>query len=88
MTTVFKESFLRDIHKIRDKSIKEKIKDIINFIVEAKTLDHISGLRKLKGYKHFYRIRIREYRIGLHIDNDTVTFVVADNRKDIYKRFP
>ncbi|MCF8308850.1 MAG: type II toxin-antitoxin system RelE/ParE family toxin [Bacteroidales bacterium] len=46
------------------------------------------NLKKLKGYKDYYRIRLSDYRIGIQIKDDTVFFVVFGHRKDIYKKFP
>jgi len=46
------------------------------------------NLKKLKGFKTAYRIRVGDYRIGLFISNDTVEFARVVHQKDIYKVFP
>jgi len=90
MKTDFKKSFLNDIKKIKDKALLEKIEQIILDVEKAQTIHNISRLKKLKGNKNgiYYRISVDIYRIGVTIENDTVTFVVFDLRKDIYKYFP
>jgi len=88
MKTVFKNTFLKSIQKIRSEQIKSEISRSIENVESSNTLKTINNLKKLKGYKNFYRIRIRTYRIGLKIEGNTVYFVDIDNRKDIYKRFP
>jgi len=88
MKTVFKNTFLKSIQKIRSEQIKSEISRFIENVESSNTLRAINNLKKLKGYKNFYRIRIGTYRIGLKIEGNTVYFVDIDNRKDIYKRFP
>jgi len=88
MKTVFKNTFLKSIQKIRSEQIKSEIIRSIENVESSNTLRAINNLKKLKGYKNFYRIRIGTYRIGLKIEGNIVYFVDIDNRKDIYKRFP
>lgn len=40
------------------------------------------------GYESFYRIRIGDYRIGIEIINEVITFITIFHRKDIYNKFP
>ena len=46
------------------------------------------NLRKLRGSDRYYRIRVGEYRVGLSVEGDTVTFVRFLHRKDVYRYFP
>jgi mRNA interferase RelE/StbE len=88
MKAIFKASFLKSIEKIKDTRLKSDIINVIENVEEAKDLRSIANLKKLKGYKNFYRIKIRSLRIGLKITYDVVYFVDLDWRKDIYKHFP
>ena len=90
MNTDFKPRFLRAIKKITDVLLLEVIEQVICSVEEAKTVKDIPELKKLKGYKEgiYYRIKLGDYRIGVTIENDLVTFVVFRHRKDIYKSFP
>lgn len=83
-----KQSFHKDIKKIKEKSIKESLATLIETVESASSMQEILNLKKLKGYKDYYRIRLSDYRIGIQIKNDTVIFVVFEHRKDIYRRFP
>lgn len=57
--------------------------------VKISTAVHnINGIKKLKGHKNCFRIRIGEYRIGLYLDGKIIEFVRFLNRKEIYKYFP
>ena len=90
MNTDFKTSFSNDLKKVKDKSLLSKVKQVILDVEEAKGKQDIPELRKLKGNKKgiYYRIKIENYRIGVTIENNLVTFVVFISRKDIYKFFP
>lgn len=46
--------------------------------------------QKLVGYKTFYKIRVGDYRIGVHIDtaNEMVEFQRVLHRREIYRDFP
>jgi len=90
MKTDFKVSFLRDIQKAKDKTVLEKVRQIILSVEQAETIHDIPNLKKLKGSKKriYYRIQVGYYRIGITIENNIVAFVILDARKDIYKYFP
>lgn len=90
MEVAFKNSFLKGIKKLRDKSLKDDIFDAINAAEQAESLDDIPNIKKLKGYTVYYRIRTGDYRIGLKWDDDEkiLYFVNFNHRKDIYKTFP
>ncbi len=89
MNVDFDTSFNRAIKKIKDKSVLSDIKDAIIDCEEASLKSKIKGLKKLVGYKTFYRIKIpKDYRIGVEIEGNTITFITVLHRKDIYKKFP
>ena len=90
MNTDFKKSFLNDLKKVKDKMLLNKIKQVIFSVEAAQTMYDIPELKKLKGSSKgvYYRIKIDNYRIGITIENNEVTFVVLKQRKDIYKLFP
>ena len=88
MNTAFKESFLRDVEGLRNKKLLKRIRDVIEAVEQAKSLNELPHLKKLKGEKNYYRLRIADHRIGLTLEGDTVVFVRCLARKDIYKYFP
>jgi len=81
-------SFIRDLKKVKDKNIKLKIKDIIDDIESSTKLQDIQNLKKMSGYNDYYRIRIKDYRIGLYFNEETLYLVRILHRKEIYKFFP
>jgi mRNA interferase RelE/StbE len=84
----FKKSFLKELNRLNDNQLKQKIVDCILQVEVAQNLAEIKNIKKLKGFESYFRIRINDYRIGIKIENDTVNFVVFEHRKDIYKTFP
>jgi mRNA interferase RelE/StbE len=90
MITHFSNSFGRDLKKIVNKTVKAEIKQIILSVESANSIIDIPKLKKLKSGKDgiFYRIRTGEYRIGITVINDLVTFHAVMQRKDFYKYFP
>lgn len=88
MKVAFRESFLRDVRAVKGKDAQRRIKEAIEHVEQVNKPTEISNLKKLKGHGTYYRIRIGDYRVGLKIEADIVTFVRVLNRKDIYKYFP
>ena len=88
MKTEFKASFLKAIKKIEDNQLKSEIVKTIQNVESAENLKQILNLKKLKGYKQYYRIRLGSYRIGIKFENNTIFFVDIDHRKNIYRIFP
>lgn len=88
MKAVFRKSFERDLKKIRDRSVLNRVKQVIEGVEAAGSLQEISGLRKMSGTSSFYRIRIGSYRIGIAVEGSEVEFVRCLNRREIYHYFP
>ena len=88
MIVEFKKPFLKELKKLKNKSLKNSIFDCIVQVESAKNIAQIKNLKKLSGYDSHYRIRIGDYRIGVKLENDILYFVVFEHRKDIYKSFP
>lgn len=89
MKFLVEKSFDRDIDKIKDKKLLQKLRDYISLIENADNLGKIPHVKKIEGYSSFYRIKIGDYRLGMELvsDNELVLMRFL-NRKDIYKYFP
>ena len=88
MNFEFEKAFVRDFRKIKNKELAASILEVVEQVWEATSQNEIINLKKLSGYKSAFRIRIGDYRIGVIIEKNTVTFVAFAHRKEIYKRFP
>jgi len=85
---VYSEQFLKDLKKLRGTGEFEKIKKLSFTILPQK--DDLSdfNIKKIKGFKNYYRIRIGNYRIGIKVEGLKIIFMRVLDRKDIYKYFP
>ena len=90
MNIDIRKSFYHNIKKITDKTTKAEVKQAILAVKKAQTIRDIPELRKLEGYKKgiFYRIAVGNYRIGITIEDNLVTFAKCLPRKDFYKFYP
>lgn len=88
MTTQFRESFTKDLRKIRDKSLLKRVEAVIKAVEQARKPEDIFNFEKMKGWKRYYRIEVGDYRIGVAVDGNAITFVRFLHRKDIYRYFP
>ena len=89
MIIEFDKSFEKSLEKIRNKSLFQKIEKVIIDFENAKSLTDLPNVKKLTGYKIYYRLRIGEYRLGFEkISENTIRFIIVAHRKDIYKTFP
>ena len=88
MKIVFLSRFHKDLDKIGERYVKEKLMRIIEEFESAENLRDIRNIKKLTGDKISYRIRLGDYRLGIYYENGTVEFARIVHRKGIYKVFP
>ena len=88
MKVLIDKSFQKDTDKILDKKVLEKVATCIEHVIACDSIKDIPNLKKLKGFKDHYRIKIGDYRVGLMIKNEEAIFERFLNRKDIYKYYP
>jgi mRNA interferase RelE/StbE len=84
----FKEGFLKDVRGVKNKALLRRVRELIETVEQAQSLDEIVNVKKLKGGGQYFRVRIGDYRVGLMVENGTVLFVRFLARKDIYRYFP
>lgn len=83
-----KESFEKELLKINDKNLLNRIAHKVLKILLAGSISDISNLTEIKGAKDYFRLRIGDYRLGIIIKENSIIFVRCLHRKDIYKYFP
>jgi len=88
MEIQYEASFEKDLLKIQDRKIKNKIADVIHEVKLATNQKQIKNIKKLQNRKTYYRTKIKDYRIGVEIIKNTIIFTRFLHRKDIYKYFP
>ena len=88
MEVIFLEKFEKDLDKIYDTKLNQKVIDFIEELEEANKLFEIRNVKKLKVYKNAYRVSIGDYRIGFFYENRVIELARIVHRKDIYRLFP
>jgi mRNA interferase RelE/StbE len=88
METKFRERFEKDIDEISDHKVLASIARTIENVAQAQTPKHIQNIKKIKGNKSAFRIRIGRYRIGIYIIKGIVEFTRVLPRDKIYRFFP
>lgn len=89
MKVEFRSSFARDLKKVSENNIRQRVRHAIEQVEAANQLAEIANLKKLSAEGgSYYRIRVGDYRIGLKIEQEIVIFVRCLPRRDIYRRFP
>jgi mRNA interferase RelE/StbE len=88
MNVVFRHSFLKDLRKINDQGVLRRIRQTIEIIEAAQSLQTLPNLKKMSGADDFYRIRIGDYRIGIALEGTSIEFVRCLHRREIYRYFP
>jgi mRNA-degrading endonuclease RelE of RelBE toxin-antitoxin system len=61
---------------------------VILSLETTSSLSSIPNIKKLKGDKTAYRLRIGNYRLGFFFADGVIMLAAFETRKDIYKRFP
>ncbi|MEO8166877.1 MAG: type II toxin-antitoxin system RelE/ParE family toxin [bacterium] len=84
----YRKTFQKDLLRIKDYTLLQRLKEIILAAEQAQQPGDIPHLKKLTPSKDAYRIRVGDYRIGITISSDTITFVRFLHRKEIYRHFP
>ncbi len=88
MELEFRDSFLKDANRIKEKRMKKKIAAVIAEIKAASSLSGIRNLKKMESSENYYRVRIGDYRIGVKLQGKKLVFLRCLTRKDIYRYFP
>ena len=89
MRIEFDKSFLKCLDIINDNKLLNKIESTIISLENAKSINDISNIKKLIGFKNYYRIRIGDYRLGCELmEEQILRLIIISHRKNIYKKFP
>ena len=89
MNFEFDHSFLKSLRKLKDVQLREKVEQLILSLEQTDSLSEISSVKRIVGFKSYYRVRIGDYRLGLEkLSTDSVRLIVIAHRKDIYNLFP
>lgn len=88
MVVFYNKKFLKDLASI-PKKYRDKIEHFVfEEISSLNSLADLHKLEKLSGYQNYYKMRFGNYRVGLKLDQNELTFERVLHRKEIYRLFP
>jgi len=89
MKIKFSKDFEKSVKKLSGK-ILVSVRDAIDEVIHAKSIDDISNCKKLVGYNFIYRIRIGKYRaffvFHVQIKDDLVVFQYLVSKGEAYDK--
>jgi len=88
MKVEFHKSFERDLRRVRDRNLLERVEAVLVELEGSETLDSISNIKAMKGHPDYFRVRIGDFRLGFRRIDDGVRIIRFLSRGDIYRKFP
>lgn len=84
MEVVVTKNFIKQVKKCPP-YIQQSAKAVLESLQSAKDIREIPDVKKLEGYKIYYRIRIGDYRIGMKLIKPQIIMITILHRSRIYK---
>lgn len=88
MNVSFTNDFLKQLQALRDRKLADAVARVIDEVEAASSIREVRNVKKLKGHRSAYRIRVGDFRIGLFVLEDSVLFAAVLPRRDVYRKFP
>ena len=89
MDVRYRESFLRDLKKLKNHPLYGRIFTLaFETLPGAEALTAVPGVKAMTGHPDRYRIRVSSYRVGIQVDGKVVEMVRVLDRRDFYRYFP
>ncbi|MEI6333930.1 MAG: type II toxin-antitoxin system RelE/ParE family toxin [Methylococcaceae bacterium] len=88
MEVSYSKKFLKQLADVPGKT-RVKIENFaLNELISVFSVSSLGKVEKMQGYDGFYKVRFGNYRVGLVIQNETITVKTVMHRREIYKFFP
>ncbi len=87
MEIEYLDKFSKDLDRIKDKIVKQKIEKFIIAVKSAEKITELSSIKKLQGSTIAYRFRIGDYRLCFYYENNIVEIARILHRKEAYSFF-
>jgi len=79
---------LKDLAVIPTKVRKQIEKFVFEDVPKFQSIYDSPKIEGMVNYPSFYKIRFGVYRVGLKKENDSIVFIRALHRREIYRYFP
>ena len=86
----YKPTFLKELSRLPPE-IRAKVEEFVFQILPQTSNPYAEkGVKKLTGFREYYKVRFGDYRLGLRIDKQAKTVKCCRilHRKDLYRYFP
>ncbi|MBJ7899606.1 MAG: type II toxin-antitoxin system RelE/ParE family toxin [Cyanobacteria bacterium RI_101] len=88
MQVEFRRLFLRDLHAVKDRKLRQRIEAIVMELEGASSFSELRNIKAIQGNPNFYRLKVGDYRLGIYVKDNVVALVQVLHRKEIYRYFP
>lgn len=88
MDVIITKQFEKDTERELSPKMQLRLADIIEELQKVSKPSEIMNIKKLKGFKFAYRIKMGDYRIGFILEDNLIKLSRIMNRKEIYRYFP
>ncbi len=96
MHLLFERTFAKDVQHLTDRQTKEKVAALLKALEQQPDFEavvaQVSNVKKLQGYRNYYRIRLGDFRLGFALDEmpdgPTLRLLRLLHRREIYRYFP
>jgi mRNA interferase RelE/StbE len=89
MDLLYGKRFSSDLDAIRNESkVRKRLLRLIEQIKNTDSLVAIKNVKKIEGYKDYFRIKVGDYRLGIKLKQNRIELIRFLHRKEIYRRFP
>lgn len=88
MDVIITKQFEKDTEKELFQKMRLRLADIIEELQKVSKPSEINNIKKLRGFKSAYRIKMGDYRIGFILEDNLIKLSRIMNRKEIYRYFP
>ena len=88
MKVEYHKSFERDLRRVRDRDLLNRVKAVLIELENSEDLEAFTNIKAMKGHPEYFRVRIGDYRLGFKRTDDGVRLIRFLNRGDIYQKFP
>ncbi|TSE04427.1 MULTISPECIES: hypothetical protein [Aquimarina] len=77
------EQFAKDFKLVKDVSLQEKVKNVLEMLKSAKNKDHVSQLRKIHGNDNAYKMGIGFYFLIAIMSSEQEIILMRLLHKDV-----
>ena len=64
MKVEYRNSFAKDLRKLKDAKLKAQVREIIERLEQADSLQQVENLKRLRGVEGYYRIKLGDFEWG------------------------